>query len=192
MRGILAVFSDENLMTRFGRGDETAFSEIVGRHQHRLLNFIYRRTGSRELAEDIVQETFLRVVNAASRYQATAKFTTWLYTIALNLWRNEVARRRTPSELSERDKIQESVSLDQQVDFRKLQDLMQDLSEEHRLVLELSFIEGWTNQQIADLLSCSIGTIKSRKFYALKALRKRMGIDDERDERMSESTTAIG
>jgi RNA polymerase sigma-70 factor, ECF subfamily len=99
------VFSDENLMTRFGRGDETAFSEIVGRHQHRLLNFIYRRTGSRELAEDIVQETFLRVVNAASRYQATAKFTTWLYTIALNLWRNEVARRRTPSELSERDRI---------------------------------------------------------------------------------------
>jgi len=186
------VSSDENLMTRFGRGDETAFSEIVGRHQHRLLNFIYRRTGSRELAEDIVQETFLRVVNAASRYQATAKFTTWLYTIALNLWRNEVARRRNPSELSERDRIQESVSLDQQVDFRKLQDLMQDLSEEHRLVLELSFIEGWTNQQIADLLSCSIGTIKSRKFYALKALRKRMGIDDERDERMSESTTAIG
>lgn len=191
------MFSDENLMTRFGRGDSSAFSELVDRHQHRLLNFIYRRTGSRESAEDIVQETFLRVVNAASRYQATAKFTTWLYTIALNLWRNEIARQRTPVELNERDRVQESGAMDQQVDFQKLQSLMQDLTDEHRLVLELSFIEGWTNQQIADLLSCSVGTVKSRKFYALKALRKRMGIDDERDERnernerMSESRISV-
>lgn len=179
-------------MTRFGRGEESAFSELVTRHQQRLLNFIYRRTGSRESAEDIVQETFLRVVGASSRYQATAKFSTWLYTIALNLWRNEIARKRNPVELNERDRIQESGSLESHVDFQKLQSLMQDLSEEHRLVLELSFIEGWTNQQIADLLACSIGTVKSRKFYALKALRKRMGIDNDRDERMSESTTAIG
>lgn len=189
------MFSDENLMTRFGRGETAAFSELVNRHQHRLLNFIYRRTGSRESAEDIVQETFLRVVNAASRYQATAKFSTWLYTIALNLWRNEIARKRNPVELHEWDRVQECSAMDQQVDFQKLQSLMQDLSDEHRLVLELSFIEGWTNQQIADLLNCSVGTVKSRKFYALKALRKRMGIidneRDERDERMSESRATI-
>lgn len=185
------MFSDENLMTRFGRGDNSALSELVSRHQQRLLNFIYRRTGSRESAEDIVQETFLRVVGAASRYQATAKFTTWLYTIALNLWRNEIARHRTPVELNEHDRVQESITMEQQVDFQKLLSLMQDLTDEHRLVLELSFIEGWTNQQIADLLNCSVGTVKSRKFYALKALRKRMGIDDERDERMSESTNSI-
>jgi RNA polymerase sigma-70 factor, ECF subfamily len=181
--------SDEILMTRFGRGDETAFRELVARHHHRLLNFIFRRTGSREMAEDIVQDTFLRVVNAAPRYQATAKFTTWLYTIGLNVWRNEMARRRQPSPLSEADGVQENFSMDQQVDFRRLQALMQDLSEEHCLVLELSFVEGWTNQQIADLMNCSVGTVKSRKFYALKALRKRMGI---KDERMSEYSAAIG
>jgi RNA polymerase sigma-70 factor, ECF subfamily len=182
--------SDELLMTRFGRGDEASFRELVARHHHRLLNFIFRRTGSRELAEDIVQDTFLRVVNAAPRYQATAKFTTWLYTIALNVWRNEMARRRMPAQLSEHDCVQESVSMDQQVDFRRLRELMQDLSEDHCLVLELGFVEGWTNQQIADLMDCSVGTVKSRKFYALKALRKRMGINQ--DERMSECAAANG
>lgn len=185
------VFSDETLMTRFGRGDEAAFFELVARHRNRLLNFIFRRTENRELAEDIVQDTFLRVVNAAPRYQATAKFTTWLYTIALNLWRNEIARQHTPVPLADRDYVQEGFDMDRQVDFRRLRDLMQDLSEEHCLVLELSFVEGWTNQQIADLLDCSVGTIKSRKFYALKALRKRMGLDNN-DERVSESTAAIG
>src|ERR1051326_3578719 len=95
-------------MTRFGRGDESAFLELVTRYRNRLLNFIFRRTGSRELAEDIVQETFLRVVNAAPRYQATAKFTTWLYTIALNLWRNELARGRNQSRSMENAPVPES------------------------------------------------------------------------------------
>ena len=183
------MLSDEILMTRFGRGDESAFLELVSRYRNRLLNFIFRRTGSHELAEDIVQETFLRVVNAAPRYQATAKFTTWLYTIALNLWRNEVARRRVTTVPVETTLVEKSISIDIRVDFNHLQSLMQDLSEEHCLVLELSFIEGWTNQQIADLIGCSVGTIKSRKFYALKELRKRMGIN--KNERMPESATAI-
>jgi len=182
------VLSGEILMTRFSRGDEAAFLNLVSRYRDKLLNFIYRRTGSRELAEDLVQETFLRVVNAASRYQATAKFNTWLYTIALNLWRNEMARRRPSVQTFEEVNVQQGISMDQQVDFQRLRSLMQDLSEEHSLVLELSFIEGWTNQQIADLMNCSVGTIKSRKFYALKALRKRMGIDQ--DERVSEPATA--
>jgi RNA polymerase sigma-70 factor, ECF subfamily len=181
------VLSDEILMTRFSRGDESAFLELVTRYRNRLLNFIFRRTGSHELAEDIVQETFLRVVNAAPRYQATAKFTTWLYTIALNLWRNELSRKRSFSSPNEATLVQQSTSMDLQVDFRRLQSLMQDLSEEHCLVLELGFVEGWTNQQIADLLDCSVGTIKSRKFYALKELRKRMGI--KQNERMPEAAT---
>lgn len=181
------MVSDEVLMVRFSRGDETAFPELVSRYRDRLLNFIYRRTGSRELSEDIVQETFLRVVNAAPRYQATAKFNTWLYTIALNLWRNELARKR-PAHTIDASMVDEQPSIELQADFNRLREMMQDLSEEHCLVLELSFVEGWTNQQIADLLNCSVGTVKSRKFYALKALRKRMGVSE--DERMRESARA--
>ncbi len=180
------MLSDEILMMRFASGDEPALLELITRHRDRLLNFIFRRTSSRELAEDIVQETFLRVVNAASRYQATAKFTTWLYTIALNLWRNETARQHALPYTGQ--PIPHTVDMDREIDFRHMRQLMQDLTEEHCLVLELSFVEGWTNQQIADLVGCSVGTVKSRKFYALKALRKRMGIDQ--DERMPESATA--
>jgi RNA polymerase sigma-70 factor, ECF subfamily len=183
------VLSDEILMTRFARGDETAFSELISRYRDRLLNFIFRRTNSRESAEDIVQETFLRVMRAAPRYQATAKFSTWLYTIALNLWRNEAAKAQTSARSYDVTAVEQPSNIDQLMDFKRLRELMQDLSEEHCLVLELSFVEGWTNQQIADLMECSIGTVKSRKFYALKALRKRMGVKEE-DERMSELATA--
>lgn len=177
------AISDETLMLRFGRGDESAFQELVGRYRDRLLNFIYRRLSSVELAEDLVQETFLRVVNAASRYQATAKFNTWLYTIALNLVRNEVARRRPPScslEMANGEAVPVGLSIENLIDFHRLQSLMQELTEDHFLVVELSFIEGWTNQQIADFMGCSVGTVKSRKFHALKELRKRMGVQSER------------
>lgn len=183
------IASDEILMTRFSRGDEAAFLELVNRYQRKLLNFIFRRTGCREMAEDLVQETFLRVVNAAPRYQATAKFTTWLYTIALNLWRNEVSRRSLKTCVVDDNIPSSSMDVEMALDFKHLQTLMQTLSEEHCLVLELGFIEGWTNQQIADLTGCTVGTVKSRKFYALKALRKHMGITN--DEPMSGTATAI-
>ncbi len=79
----------EDLMARAGRGDRYAFEILVRRHQHSVLNFIYRFIGDRTEAEDLAQEVFLRVWQSTATYKPTAKFTTWLYRITANLCINK-------------------------------------------------------------------------------------------------------
>jgi len=84
----------EELMSRFQRGDDGAFDEIVLRYQEPAVSFAYRAIGDRERAEDLAQEAFIRVYNARERYQPTASFTTWLFTIVNRLCMNEIRSRR--------------------------------------------------------------------------------------------------
>jgi hypothetical protein len=86
--------TDEALMLRVGRGDRAAFNEIVRRYSKRMVNLAYQITGDRDAAEDLAQETFFRAYRSAARYTQIAKFSTWLYTIAINLCRNELRRRK--------------------------------------------------------------------------------------------------
>jgi len=79
------ALSDEELMGRIARSDEHAFEILVRRHQRRILNLIYRSIGDRMQAEDVAQEVFLRIWRAAEDYEPKAKFTTWVYRIAVNL-----------------------------------------------------------------------------------------------------------
>src|SRR6056297_1518204 len=78
-------YSDEDLMEYFQNGKESAFNELVMRYQDRLHNFLYRYTHDHQDCEDLVQETFLRVHKSKHSYERIAKFSTWMYTIALNL-----------------------------------------------------------------------------------------------------------
>src|SRR5690554_5607341 len=77
--------SDEQLMLAYAGGDMAAFEELVGRHERALFYYILRSCGRTELAEEILQEVFLKVIKASDRYEPSAKFTTWVYTIARNL-----------------------------------------------------------------------------------------------------------
>ncbi|MCX5819250.1 MAG: sigma-70 family RNA polymerase sigma factor [Deltaproteobacteria bacterium] len=79
------ALSDEELMARVARGDRRAFTSLVQRHQQHILNLIYRSLGDRAQAEDVAQEVFLRIWRAAEGYEPKAKFTTWVYRIAVNL-----------------------------------------------------------------------------------------------------------
>lgn len=92
--------TDEALMVAFQKGDRIAFKELVNRHERRLWNFIRRFVQDASTAEDLLQEVFLRMVQSASGWKPTAKFSTWLYTIARNLCTDEARRslhRRTSS-----------------------------------------------------------------------------------------------
>ena len=89
----LTDLPDNELVARFLDGDALAFPELVGRYQTRLLNFIYRTIGDRDRAEDLVQETFIRVYRHLHRFDQTKKFSTWIYTIASNLAKNELRNR---------------------------------------------------------------------------------------------------
>ena len=86
--------SDVDLMLALKAGDEGAFAELVSRHRTAIVNLTYRYLGNRADAEDLAQEVFLRVYRARARYRAEAKFTTWLYRVAVNASLNEVRNRK--------------------------------------------------------------------------------------------------
>ncbi|MFL5579836.1 MAG: sigma-70 family RNA polymerase sigma factor, partial [Gemmatimonadaceae bacterium] len=93
VREQLRALDDSAVVRSFLDGEERAFQELVDRYQTRLLNFVYRTIGDREKAEDLVQEVFIRVYRHLHRFDASKKFSTWIYTIASNLAKNELRNR---------------------------------------------------------------------------------------------------
>lgn len=160
-------------------GDGRAFTELVLRYQARLLNFVYRSIGDRERAEDLVQEAFIRVHRHLQRFDQSKKFSTWIYTIASNLSKNELRNRsRNPLVLFQ------TVKKNWEADHRPLQfedvhsrpdDLYRkrylrelveasvaQLPEHHRAVFVLRELEGKSYEEIAEITACNLGTVKSR------------------------------
>jgi RNA polymerase sigma-70 factor, ECF subfamily len=160
-------------------GDGRAFTELVLRYQTRLLNFIYRSIGDRERAEDLVQEAFIRVHRHLRRFDQTRKFSTWIYTIASNLAKNELRNRsRNPLVLFQTIKKNWEVDHrplqfedvrsrpDDMYHKRHLRELVEAsvsrLPEHHRDVFVLRELEGKSYEEIAEITGCNLGTVKSR------------------------------
>ena len=170
--------SDENLMLRVGQGDRDAFDEIVRRYANKMVNLGYQLTGDRELAQDIAQETFFRAYRSASSYRTISKFSTWLYTIAINLCRNEIRRRKfrmySLEEMAEREEDErvridiadETRKPDREVERRELAGLVRraiaGLPPNFRIALVLRDIQGLTYDEIGEILGLPEGTVKSR------------------------------
>src|SRR5690606_10841911 len=89
----LGALDDSGLVAAFLAGETRAFTELAERYHGRLINFVYRTTGDRERSEDLVQETFIRVYRHLHRFDQSRKFSTWVYTIASNLAKNELRNR---------------------------------------------------------------------------------------------------
>jgi RNA polymerase sigma-70 factor (ECF subfamily) len=186
--------SDEELMLDFRAGDSAAFTVLVRRHHGAVFNFIVRFTGQRERAQDVLQDTWLKVIRSASDYAPKAKFTTWLYTIARNLCVDTARRetfRRTESldspakGASDEDSKTLAASLpaegqspDREAHNMSLRPLlMQALSglpEEQREVFVLREYNGIAFKEIAIVTGVPEGTVKSRMRYALEGLRKKL------------------
>ncbi|HXY29562.1 MAG TPA: sigma-70 family RNA polymerase sigma factor [Gemmatimonadaceae bacterium] len=170
---------DAELVSAFLGGNERAFQELVERYQTRLLNFIYRTIGDRERAEDLVQEVFIRVYRHLHRFDRSKKFSTWIYTIASNLAKNELRNRsRNPLvffqtirknwQEEERPLQFEDVSSRPDDMYRKrhlralVEDAVSQLPAHHRQVFVLRELEGKSYEEIADITGCNLGTVKSR------------------------------
>ena len=170
--------SDEKLMLRAGQGDKGAFDEIVRRYASKMVNLAYRITGDRELAEDIGQETFLRAYRSAARYREISKFSTWLHTIAINLCRNELRRRKfrmfSLEGMAERDEdskvridiADEKTKPDREVERKELGRLIKEavatLPEKFKTPLVLRDMQGLSYEEIGGILDLPEGTVKSR------------------------------
>lgn len=188
----LKTLDDGALVYEYLAGQTRAFDALVDRYQHRLLNFIYRTVGDRERSEDLVQEAFIRVHRHLGRFDHTKKFSTWIYTIASNLAKNELRNRsRNPLVLfqtmtqswddEERPLEFEDSSLRPDDLYRKrhIQELVEatvaQLPEHHREVFVLRELEGRSYEEIADITHCNLGTVKSRLNRARSSFAELIG-----------------
>src|SRR6476619_2765254 len=179
IREQLKGMDDAEVVTSFLEGEERAFQELVERYQTRLLNLVYRTIGDREKAEDLVQEVFIRVHRHLHRFDRSKKFSTWIYTIASNLAKNELRNRsRNPLVLFQTIKknwqdeerplqFEDSNSRpDDMYRKRHLRELVEEsverLPEHHKQVFILRELEGKSSEEIAEITSCNLGTVKSR------------------------------
>ncbi len=179
---------DDELMQRFQKGDEGAFDLIVRRHQQPLINFIARFTGDKDNAEDLAQETFIRMFKAANRYKpGRAQFKTWMYFIAKNLCKNELRNRgrrdrfrvdsvvsNNNSDSGNEDEIdliasapadvafQPEVAIERKELQNAIQDAIAELPEQYRFPLVLRDIQGLSYDEIGKILELRSGTTKSR------------------------------
>jgi RNA polymerase sigma-70 factor (ECF subfamily) len=181
------TWTDEELVTRAAEGDADSFNLLIRRWERPIYALAYRTIGREEDARDICQETFLRAYRGLPRFRGQAKFSSWLYRIALNLCRDWARReRRTPvvqapenTDLLELSAVAEpSESIEDLVARRDMtravERVMARLPEEQRTAIILKEYHGLTFQEIADLLDCPLSTVKTRLYQGLVVLRREL------------------
>jgi len=198
MNDFMDRYTDEELIARFQQGDEYAFEEIVNRFKDRLKNFVYRYLSSEEAAEDVVQDTFLRVYQKKHMYRNIAKFSTWIYTIAGNLAKTELRKRKrrkmySLGDLGLEDKEYEIPSEDfapeegveGEFTEQEIQNAIDQLSEKFKTVIILRDIQELSYDEVSNIVDVPVGTVKSRINRARLKLQEKL-----RHLRSSESEKA--
>ena len=168
-----AEVPDEMLMGQVAKNDVAAFDALLRRHQAVVYRFTLRLTADIGRAEDLTQETFLRLWRARGSYRPTAAFRTWLLTIARRLALDEAKRRRVPTERLTEGKASDDVpqSVTARALDRALEDAIVCLPPNLREVVLLRDIEGLGYGEIAQIVGCPVGTVKSRLNAARTHLR---------------------
>jgi RNA polymerase sigma-70 factor (ECF subfamily) len=181
------TWTDEELVARSRTGDMDSFNQLILRWERPIYALAYRVIGQEEDARDVAQETFLRAFRALPGFKGQAKFSSWIYRIALNLCRDWIRRkRRTPvSQMPEDLDLSElaaergaSESVEDLVARRELTAVVEEamalLPEEQRTAVILKEYHGMTFQEIADLQGCPLSTVKTRLYQGLSVLRKHL------------------
>src|SRR6266480_5715633 len=189
---VIERVSDHALLAASETGDEDAFAELVGRYRNQITSYIYRMTNDYEGAVDLAQETFVRVYRAASRYQTTHAFSTYIYRIATNLAISELRKRKRRRLVSltglltsgQGEEVRDFDAPDERplpdanlVDTeqrRVVKKAISTLPEKYRAPLVLRDVEGKSYDEIAAILQTSEGTVKSRINRARNFLRDKM------------------
>lgn len=171
--------ADEELAYGVQRGSKEDLTVLVERYYQPLLIYLYRMCGGNQaLAEDMVQETLLRVMRGISLYQRERPFKTWLYTIATNIVRNHFQRadtRYTDNTYEEMDYVDDRQQPEETIttieEAQLVLQVMTKLPEHQREVVVLFYYQELSQQQIADILHIPVGTVKSRLSIGLRRLR---------------------
>ncbi len=182
------TLTDEELVTRSVGGDADSFNQLVRRWERPIYALAYRTIGREEEARDVCQDTFLRAYRALPGFKGQAKFSSWLYRIALNLCRDWMRKQRRaptvqmpegvdPVEMAAEGGPVESIET--LVARRELSAVVEEamalLPEEQRTAIILKEYHGMTFQEIADLQGCPLSTVKTRLYQGLSVLRRELG-----------------
>ena len=183
--------SDEALIGAHRQGDLTAFDELIRRYADSLFGYLMKLCGNRQQAEDVFQETFIRVHHKANSFRGQGRFKSWLFSIASNVAIDELRKRqRAPQtvslnasndcdgsdclelpvvEIAEKpnDPSQAAVLAEQKAQVRQA---IEQLPTRQRATVVLAYYQGLSYRQVAEVLGCSLGTVKSQMYRALKTL----------------------
>ncbi len=179
---------DVDLVKRAQAGDLEAYDQLVRRHQERVYGTIYHMTANHEDAADLAQETFIKAYNAIRGFKGDCSFFTWLYRIAVNRTLNFLKQRRNRVPYLSLNDVDFNAEHDPEVvalvsdrtprrdvDLTELQQRLNvallKLSETHRMVVVLHDIQGLPHEEIAAIMDCNPGTVRSRLFYARQQLQ---------------------
>ncbi|HLS28015.1 MAG TPA: sigma-70 family RNA polymerase sigma factor [Opitutales bacterium] len=181
---------DATIVERVQRGEVAAFDQLILKYRERLFAIIYNLTSNREDAADLTQDVFIKAFRAINRFKGKSSFFTWIYRIAVNttythLRRNRVRRFFSFEVLDEElasSEILEALTSRSDVPKEellrelqeKLNEALQSLSLNHRTVVILFEIESLSHQEIAEIMDCSIGTVRSRLHYAKQQLQAKL------------------
>ena len=175
------TYSDSELMQQIVSGDQAAFSELYLRYKSRMYYYFYRMLGnSADSANDFLQELFLKLIEKPESYNPAYSFSTWFYSVANNMCKNEYRKRGI------RQEYQDVEALEPQIDYlsdstieheqvvEKIFATLDSLGEEQRSAFLLRYREGFSIKEVAEILELPEGTVKSRLFYAKKLLAEKL------------------
>ena len=179
-------YTDEQLILMFQKDDVGAFNEIVFRYKDRAVNFLFRYTGDRDDAEDLAQDTFVKVYKSKHLYREIAKFSTWFYTIALNTAKTNLKKKSRMSTISlsdfdpENEKdfdikdtgITPDESANAAIENHYIQQAINSLDEDFKKIIILRDIEDMDYEEIAEITGLPMGTVKSRINRGREKLKK--------------------
>lgn len=173
--------TEEELLLQSREGNLAAFEELVTRYERKVYSIAYRFMGSREDAADMAQEAFLRLYKSLSKYRGDASFSTWLYHIVANICRDELRKRGKITVVVLEDNFPpgngseypEGIVMGRE-EHQYLNNLILQLPDEYRVVVVMREIMGFSYEEIAGVLNCSLGTVKSRLSRSRKLLRDRI------------------
>jgi RNA polymerase sigma-70 factor (ECF subfamily) len=186
----LTTPSDENLLTAHRRGDSTAFEELVRRYGDRLLGYLRRMSVNHQQAEDYFQETFRRVHEKADTFQGRSSFKSWLFTIASNVAIDGMRKKTREPQMSSLNINGNSATQDYEAQTAVLseapgdpyeqaaraeqavlvQQAIEKLPQRQRATLVLAYYQGLSYREVAQALDCSLGTVKTQMYRALRTL----------------------
>lgn len=181
--------TDQQLVARVQKGDRRAFDLLVIKYQHRILALVNRFVSDYSEAQDVTQEAFVKAYRALPNFRGDSQFYTWMYRIAVNTAKNYLVsrKRRTPTRdidienaefFTDESSMQDISSPDALLQRDQLKkvvfDAIDELPDELRRAITLRELEGLSYEDIADVMDCPIGTVRSRIFRAREAIERKM------------------